>query len=135
MKKLEFKLNLICTKEEIPNIIKKLKKEIKKIDHNILDLDFRLEMVTREMLANAIEHGCQQDEDKIKIKLETSPSTVSLQVQDPGDGFDWKNADFSIPLLEENGRGLGMIDKGADKIEFNEKGNCITVYFITQSKR
>ena len=127
LNKLEFEM--ICQKEEISNIIARLKKEIENINHNIQDLNFKVEMTAREMLANAIEHGCQSAEEKIKIKLKTSPSKVSLIVIDPGNGFDWENADFTIPLLEEDGRGLGMIEKAADEIEFNEKGNCITAYF------
>ena len=129
MNKSNIKLEMNCQKEDISNIITRLKKEIENINHNVEELDFKLEMAAREMLANAIEHGCQSVEEKIEIILNTSPSKIVLKVIDPGDGFDWKNTDFTIPLLEEEGRGLGMIDKAADKMEFNEQGNCITVYF------
>ncbi|MFW5890784.1 MAG: ATP-binding protein, partial [bacterium] len=111
--KSEFKIN--CHQEEILPTITRLKKEFEKINHNIQDLNFRVEMAAREMLANAIKHGCQSEEEIIEIKLKISPSKITLKVIDPGNGFDWKNADFTISLFEGKGIGLGMINQATDK--------------------
>lgn len=76
-----------------------------------------------------LEINCQQEEGKIEVKLTANSYEVILRVKDPGSGFDWENVDFSLPLLAEKSRGLGMIDKAADEIYFNERGNIIKVYF------
>ncbi|MFW6269958.1 MAG: ATP-binding protein [Bacillota bacterium] len=126
---LKLQLEINCQQDSISPLIQNLLKKMEKTDHGIKDLDFRLEVAAREMLANAIEHGCQEDEGKIEVKLTANSYEVTLRVKDPGSGFDWENADFSLPLLAEKGRGLGMIDKAADEIYFNERGNIIKVYF------
>ncbi|MFW6007333.1 MAG: ATP-binding protein [Halanaerobiales bacterium] len=125
--KLQFELD--CQKEVVSQVIHKIINEITAVDPEIQDIEFRVEMAAREMLANAIEHGCKTQEQFIQVELKVSSSEVYLKVIDPGEGFDWENADFSIPLLNERGRGLGMIKEAADRIKFNKVGNIITAYF------
>ncbi|MFW5795038.1 MAG: ATP-binding protein [Bacillota bacterium] len=98
---------------------------------NILDLEFRLEIAVRKMLANAIEYGCQVTEDQITVQFDIAKNKIALIVGDPGEGFDWENHNFKIePVLDERGRGLKMINEVSDKIEFNNKDNLIKITFL-----
>lgn len=117
--------------EQITKIINELLKRLNQVDINIPDIKFRLEIAAREMLANAIEYGCQVTEDQIAVQFEIIKNKIVLIVEDPGEGFDWKNHNFKIePVLDERGRGLKMINEVSDKIEFNNKGNLIKVTFL-----
>ena len=123
-------LKMCCCKEVISDKITIMLRKVENIDTNIPDLKFRLKMVVREMLANAIEHGCEDRNQNIDIILKASVSEVEIMVKDPGQGFDYKQVDLTTMLLmSEKGRGLGMINQAADEIEFNEDGNQITAYF------
>ena len=130
-----------------PNIIKKFLKELFSILENykidIENLDFRIELAVREILANAVEHPCYDKETiknsnkeiKIVIKIRIKKDQIFLSVKDSGKGFDWKNYDFQKELsFEENGRGLKMINDVVDKLEFNKSGNKIKVYFFSDKE-
>lgn len=132
-----YKFNISPNADEIESLLEKILKETKKGEKTSSEIDFKLELSLREMLANAIEHGCKlktnnnlRKDLEIKIMLKIYPDRIILQVQDPGSGFNWKDHDLKMSLsFKEKGRGLKMINKVADKIEFNQKGNIITVTF------
>lgn len=122
--------------EQLFNIL-----EVYKI--NIENLDFRIELASREMLANAIEHGCSSAQKanssesnfKIKVSLKIKSDKIILSVKDPGKGFDWENCNLESELsFAEKGRGLKMINEVVDNLEFNKSGNKITVYFSSRDK-
>ncbi len=124
------KFTMPAQKEAISDTLNEITAEIAKIDPEIPDLDFCLEMAVREMLANAIEHGCKNSEQKIEITLQVNTNRVKLSVRDPGKGFNCEKINMAeMPGLEEKGRGLTMIKQAVDEMHFNETGNKITVYF------
>ncbi|MFW6308852.1 MAG: ATP-binding protein [bacterium] len=126
----KIKFTIPCQSKEIGDSVEKIISGVEKIDSDIFDIKFRVEMVAREMLANAIGHGCDGREGIIKIELEVYIDQIKLKVKDPGKGFDYENIDLiSNSFLGEGGRGLAMIKKGADRVEFNETGNTITAFF------
>ena len=131
MKNKEITIEMPCEKEKISSTIKKISEKVKKLDCHIDDLNFKIKVTSKEILANAVEHGCQHREGKIKIILEATTSKVSIKVIDPGNGFNWNNTEFNNPVLKEKGIGLWIVNKVANKIEFNEMGNKITVYFYS----
>lgn len=132
-----YKFNISSNVDEIGPLLKKVLTKIKNKAENSSELEFKLELSLREMIANAIEHGCKLKVDndssenlEIKSILKIYNDKISFQVQDPGSGFNWKDHDLKMSLsFKEKGRGLKMINKVADKIEFNQKGNIITVAF------
>ena len=126
------KFTIPCKSEAVLNTIQKIILEVEKRNPNNPDLSFRMEVAEREMLANAFKHGCCENEKgEIKIELVFYSDRVKLRVKDSGEGFEYKNINLnSLPIFKETGRGLFMINKVADKIEFNEKGNAISAYFI-----
>ncbi len=124
------KFKMLCHKDAISKTLDKITGEITEIDPEIPDLDFCLEIAAREILANAIEHGCENSEQEIEIELQVNVSRVKLAVKDPGKGFEPENVNLNdMPIWEEKGRGLAMVNEVADGISFNETGNKVTVNF------
>ncbi len=118
--------------ESISRVVENILLLLKEENLQIEDMDFRIELVMREMIANAVEHGCGKNNDssQIKIDLEIKEEYISISVEDQGEGFEWKKRDLeTLPIFAENGRGLVIINKTADRIEFNDCGNKIKVYF------
>ncbi len=92
-----------------------------------------LMMAFHEAVTNAIIHGNQLDPAKVvDIKAWFEDDQLVLQVTDQGSGF---NPD-SLPdpldennLLKSGGRGVFLIRQFSDEIEFNDKGNMITIRY------
>ncbi len=116
--------------KEIKIIIKEIIAELKKNIKVEQEMQLKIEIALREMLANAVEHGCSRRNQTIKVKLFLEKKQLNISVSDPGKGFCYADRDLkTMPLLQERGRGLIMINKMVDELEFNEKGNSITVSF------
>lgn len=90
-----------------------------------LDLNFRVGVT--EALANAVLYGNRSDPRKsVRIDVSLDPTRVTLRVVDEGHGFD-PDA-IPDPTLPENvpepgGRGLFLLRKLMDEVEFSERGN------------
>lgn len=90
---------------------------------------FRLQVVLSEALSNAIVRGNQEDRGKwVDVRAELGPDAIRLEVTDEGPGFN--PADVPEPIRPEqldeaNGRGLYLIRKLVDLVQFNEQGNSI----------
>ena len=86
-----------------------------------------------EAVNNAILHGNKSDKGKgVKIKMESEADYLMISVEDEGAGF--KPSEIPDPTKPENieeltGRGVFLMSKLADKIEFNEKGNIVIMHF------
>ncbi|RCW60293.1 ATP-binding protein [Halanaerobium sp. ST460_2HS_T2] len=135
---LEEKFKIGCKAAEISQLIEKIFMVIEGSSISAEELKFNLEIAAREMLANAIEHGCALAAEKssrtekmgIKVMLKVSGKTLKLTVEDPGPGFDWVKYDLeTMPVFEEKGRGLKMIYQVSDQLKFNSTGNEITAIF------
>lgn len=135
--KLEKKYQISCNPDSVSALIKKL---IKEIDFLVSSqkIKINLEIAAREMIANAVEHGCSSESLVSKsaqkliilITLEIKNEKLFLTVKDPGTGFDWKNFNFeNDPFLLETGRGLKMIKTVSDHLIFNNSGSQITAVF------
>lgn len=90
---------------------------------------FRLQVVLSEALTNAIVRGNLEDRDKwVDVRAELGPDVIRLEVTDEGPGFDPDTVPEPIhpeQLDEANGRGLYLIRKLVDAVQFNEQGNSI----------
>jgi len=90
---------------------------------------FRLQVVLSEALSNAIVRGNREDREKwVDVRAELGPEAIRLEVTDEGDGFDPNTVPEPIrpeQLDEANGRGLYLIRKLVDAVEFNSRGNSI----------
>lgn len=116
-------------------------KEVKQISSKILkclnkkQLDqtflFDLKLACEEAIINAIKYGNKSNSNKtVKIDCDITREAVVISVEDEGEGFNYR--DLPDPTTDENiskcgGRGLFLIQNIMDKVDFNAKGNKITM--------
>ncbi len=100
--------------------------ETRNIDESVL---FDIRLCVEETVRNAIEHGNVKDKrSKVKINYRISGDRFTIEVEDEGAGFDYRS--LPDPTHEENlmknsGRGVYLVRRLMDKVEFNEKGNKV----------
>jgi len=111
-----------------------------------------------ELLINAVEHGIAKIgydeksqlnlkgywEDEVlkrlnlrenrkkfaKFLLRRDDRRITIRIEDPGPGFEWRNyLDFSIErATDSHGRGIAMANTlSFDSLEYSEQGNVVTV--------
>jgi serine/threonine-protein kinase RsbW len=90
---------------------------------------FRLQVVLSEALSNAIVRGNGEDSDKwVDVRAELLTDIIRVHVTDEGPGFDPGSVPDPVTpeqLDTSGGRGLYLIRKLVDSVEFNEQGNSI----------
>jgi serine/threonine-protein kinase RsbW len=98
----------------------------------------KMKIILTELFANAIYHGNKGDHSKkVTIGHVIDKKKVTISIMDEGDGFDpSKVPDPTLPenLVKDCGRGIYIVRSYADKLEFNQKGNrvSITKYHVTR---
>ncbi len=139
----------------VPVLVQELIREIKKLQAPDRQLELNgIGMALHETIINAIEHGnlelpstlkekpdyLEQLEQKagttpyrdrrVSVSLTLDRDSFTCRVTDEGPGFDW----HSLPdprdpenLFKPHGRGMILIANYFDRVEFNEKGNTITL--------
>ncbi|MCL5103045.1 MAG: ATP-binding protein [Armatimonadetes bacterium] len=77
-----------------------------------------------EALANAIKHGCGYCADKsVSVRCVAGPSRLSIDITDPGPGFDPDRVAPPIPSsLAEGGMGIYMMRSLMDEVSFAFEG-------------
>jgi serine/threonine-protein kinase RsbW len=90
---------------------------------------FRLQVVLSEALSNAIVRGNREERGKwVQVRAELFPDTIRVLVTDEGAGFDPSSVPEPIhpdQIDVTDGRGLFLIRKLVDAVQFNEQGNSI----------
>lgn len=91
--------------------------------------NFAAELLLREMLTNAVVHGCRKDSSQcVRCVLRLREARLSFAVQDSGPGFDWRAAwQRQSHAADCSGRGLEILRKYASRFRFNEPGNGVVV--------
>ena len=87
-----------------------------------------------EATNNAITHGNKMNEDKqVEVTFAVEDSKILLSVKDEGPGFDYSNIpDPTAPENLENmsGRGVFLMSKLTDVIEFENNGSFVRMTFF-----
>ncbi|MDR1154900.1 MAG: ATP-binding protein [Bacteroidales bacterium] len=100
------------------------------IDHDVYG---NLLIATLEAANNAITHGNKLDENKeVEIVFSKDDEKILLTVRDEGLGFDYKHIpDPTSPENLENmsGRGVFLMSKLSDDIEFEDNGSFVRMTF------
>lgn len=101
------------------------------IEHDVYG---NLLIATLEAANNAITHGNKLNEDKqVEITFEMDEDKILLTVEDEGSGFDYNNIpDPTSPENLENmsGRGVFLMTKLSDSIEFENNGSFVRMTFF-----
>jgi len=112
--------------------------EIIKLNFDIdKEMYFEVKVILSELLQNAIKHGNDYDNrKKISINVWFENNSIGISVKDQGGGFDYNSiknikadriSDCDPMTMDENGRGLFIVQNLCDWMEFNPSGNMITV--------
>ena len=127
--------------QEVNELISNLYSYTNLDDIQIQDIHF----VLNEVISNAVEHGNQEDSNKIiHIRATLYEDRLLFEIEDEGEGFDIEQVPDPTSIVERliagekdipelnsrerpGGWGLYMIKAMADKLEFNEKGNKVTL--------
>jgi anti-sigma regulatory factor (Ser/Thr protein kinase) len=90
---------------------------------------FTAELMAREALSNAVQHGCHADPEKsIRCVLRLKGRCLTIVVDDWGEGFDWHSRwDRHADLSATSGRGIEVLRTLATRVRFNDKGNSVTI--------
>ena len=91
---------------------------------------FGVELLARECLSNAVIHGNKSIADKsVKLSLSVGRQWIRLQVDDEGEGFDWRKArrKRSDPT-ETSGRGIELCALFAARVRFSRQGQQINLW-------
>lgn len=91
------------------------------------DEDYWLVTALREAVANAVRHGNRQDPKRlVRIGYTVHNSTVTISVEDEGQGFDPDDIpDPTDPenLLRPSGRGIFYMRQFMNRVEFRTTSN------------
>ena len=91
-----------------------------------------LKVIVRELLNNAVRHGNHEIiENTVTCSIEyLGARQFKVTVEDQGNGFDYRNINMDLPENTDRvkRKGYALINAFSKRIEFNEKGNRISVY-------
>lgn len=106
-------------------------------DDDLLRLNLRVGLT--EALANAMLYGNDRDPRKhVRVEAQFSSERIAIRVTDEGRGFDPDQVrDPTAPanLHRSGGRGIFLIRKLMDRVEFNEQGNSVLMVLDARSRR
>ena len=129
---------------ELPNDLRAIERAVNYLIDRGLEIGFsqdRLRLNFRvgltEALANAMLYGNGRDPDKkVRVEANLTDGKFTVRVTDEGRGFN--PSTISDPTLPRNrmrvgGRGIFLIRKLMDQVEFNERGNSITMVLYNEA--
>ncbi len=115
------------------HIVEKLIDEMTERHQIESDLYGKILVATIEAVNNAIIHGNKSDVNKkVCIDIVAEGKKVKIKIRDEGEGFDYKKVpDPTAPENIENihGRGVFLMTKLSDGIQFNDKGTEVEMVF------
>ncbi|MBI4410101.1 MAG: ATP-binding protein [Gemmatimonadetes bacterium] len=131
---------------ELPNDLRSIERAVQYLmdrgrdagfDRERLRLNFRVGV--SEALANAMLYGNGRDPAKrVRVEARISPDAITVRVTDEGRGFNPETLpDPTLPAnrVSAGGRGVFLIRKLMDRVEFNERGNSITMILLAERER
>ena len=92
---------------------------------NRSELAYHLNLVLTEAMTNAICHANQCDPDKqVRVSISVIDDLLKISVFDQGTGFDInKLANVKVKGTDEGGRGVPIIFKLMDRVEYLKAGD------------
>ncbi|MCK4463700.1 MAG: ATP-binding protein, partial [Candidatus Omnitrophica bacterium] len=95
------------------------------------DTLFDIKLCVEEAVRNAILHGNKSDKNlTIDISYVIEGDKIKVTIEDKGNGFnvgDLPNPTNMENLYKESGRGVYIMRRLMDRVDYNEKGNCVTM--------
>lgn len=129
--------NLILrVQKELPGQIKAIPPVVEHIMSLVREMgcagegEFEIEVSLYEALANAVEHGCENDPEKsieVVVACDVQRGMIII-VRDPGTGFDPESVPSPVVgenIYNDSGRGIFLINELMDEVRFENGGTEI----------
>jgi serine/threonine-protein kinase RsbW len=133
-----YKLELPNDPEVIERSVQYLMERACEVGFDADRLRFNFRVGLTEALANAMLNGNARDPGKrVWLEAHVSRESITVRVTDEGRGFDpGRVPDPTLPSNRQRvgGRGIFLIRKLMDEVEFNERGNSITMVLFGESQ-
>lgn len=127
---------IVRVQKEVPGLVEAIPPVVEQIMEVIREQgcaeqsEFEIEVSLYEALANAVEHGCRHDPEKmveVVVACEEHRGMI-IMVRDPGPGFDPESV--PSPIIGENlyadgGRGIFLINQLMDEVRYEKNGTEI----------
>ena len=127
---------IVRVQKEVPGLVEAIPPVVEQIMEVIREQgcaeqsEFEIEVSLYEALANAVEHGCRHDPEKVVevvVACEEHRGMI-IMVRDPGPGFDPETV--PSPIVGENiyadgGRGIFLINQLMDEVRYEKNGTEI----------
>ena len=130
---------IISSKTENIQLVEKYVDDFSTLHGVDEDLYGNILIAALEATNNAITHGNKLEENKkVEIEFDVEDGKIILTVKDEGTGYDFKNLpDPTIPENIENmgGRGVFLMSKLSDEIEFSNNGSYVKMTFLMKTKK
>lgn len=118
------------TYEAVHDLVMFILKEIRALGiDEIDDISFGINIMLREVLNNAAEHGNEfHDEKSVHCKIEYTGNNLIFHVTDEGSGFSINTVmdETSDEIIKKRSRGIELIEKYNFKYEFKDSTAIIT---------
>lgn len=98
---------------------------------NFGENNFGIRLGLDEAMINAIKHGNKYS-GEIKVSYSDFGEYVRVKIEDSGEGFNPSSVPDPVAIenLEKpSGRGIMLMKAYAQRVEYNSKGNCVTLDF------
>jgi len=129
---------IIASKTDSLHLVEKFVDDFATSNNIAQDVYGNLLIAALEAANNAITHGNQLIESKqVSLEFTITTNRILLTVKDEGPGFDYTNIpDPTSPENLENmsGRGVFLMSKLSDKIDFENNGStAIMTFFLIKN--
>jgi serine/threonine-protein kinase RsbW len=129
---------------ELPNDLRAIERSVdylieraQEIGFNHERLRLNLRVGLTEALANAMLYGnCRDPRKRVRLEAQVSAAACTVRVTDEGRGFNPEAVlDPTLPRnrTRSGGRGIFLIKKLMDRVEFNDRGNSITMVLFNEA--
>jgi len=129
---------IIASKTDSLNLVEKFVDDFSANLNIDQDVYGNLLIAALEAANNAITHGNKLEESKyVEIAFSVDDNKILLTVKDEGTGFDYNNIpDPTSPENLENmsGRGVFLMSKLSDEIDFENNGSIVKMTFFFMKK-
>ena len=138
--------NTYFREKDLEDLLSQNRRDLEKMDYK-KDEILRTDIVLRELYLNAFHHGNRGDERrKILVKSHVDCSGYSIVIEDEGEGFDRRTVEDPVGKMEEifqrgiereytHGRGIVIAEQFTDSLEYNEKGNAVSLKLKRKGNR
>ncbi len=129
----EFRIRIPSDTSAGQAVQERIVKRLEELEFSSRDL-FGMRLALEEALVNAIKHGNRMDRNKhVEIFCQIHQDSVHIEVEDEGPGFHLN--DVPDPTADENldrpcGRGIMLMRSFMNHVEYNERGNRVTLQKI-----